>query len=83
MSSPIRRRGVRGLGTIGEEERFEATIISDTVNLTARLESLTKPLGSAVLISEDVHASLDAELRTYTRRLGTFLVKGKAHPVTL
>ncbi len=71
------------MGTIGEAERFEATVISDAVNLTARLESLTKQLGCSVLISEDVYATLDAELRSHTRRLGTFVVKGKAQPVTL
>jgi class 3 adenylate cyclase len=71
------------MGTIGEAERFEATVVSDAVNLTARLESLTKQLGCSVLISEDVYAPLDAELRAHTRRLGTFVVKGKAQPVTL
>ena len=71
------------MGTIGEAERFEATVISDAVNLTARLESLTKQLGCSVLISEDVYATLDAELRAHTRCLGTFVVKGKAQPVTL
>jgi hypothetical protein len=71
------------MGTIGEAERFEATVISDAVNLTARLESLTKQLGCSVLISEEVHATLDADLRAHTRRLGTFLVKGKAQPVAL
>jgi len=71
------------MGTIGEAERFEAMVISDAVNLTARLESLTKQLGCAVLISEEVHATLGADLRAHTRRLGTFLVKGKAQAVTL
>jgi class 3 adenylate cyclase len=71
------------MGTIGEAERFEATVISDAVNLTARLESLTKQLGCSVLISEDVFATLDESLRTFTRRLGTFVVKGKAQPVAL
>jgi two-component system sensor histidine kinase ChiS len=71
------------MGTIGEEERFEATVISDAVNLTARLESLTKQIGCNVLVSEDVFATLDDDLRRLTRRLGTFIVKGKAQPVTL
>ena len=71
------------MGTIGEAERFEATVISDAVNLTARLESLTKQLGCAMLISEHVFATLDGELRKYTRRVGTFVVKGRAQPVAL
>ncbi len=71
------------MGTIGEAERFEATVISDAVNLTARLESLTKQLGCSVLISEEVFSTLDEDLRKYARRLGTFIVKGKAQPVAL
>ena len=71
------------MGTIGEAERFEATVISDAVNLTARLESLTKQFGCSVLVSEEVHATLGEDLRAHTRRLGTFLVKGKAQPVTI
>ncbi len=71
------------MGTIGEAERFEATVISDAVNLTARLESLTKQFGCPVLISEEVYATLDREMRALTRRIGTFVVKGKSQPVTL
>ena len=33
------------MGTIGEAERFEATVISDSVNLTSSLDTLTKHLG--------------------------------------
>lgn len=71
------------MGTIGEAERFEATVISDAVNLTARLESLTKQLGCAVLVSGEVYAALDDGLRTHARRLGSFVVKGKAASVEL
>jgi class 3 adenylate cyclase len=71
------------MGTIGEAERFEATVISDAVNLTARLESLTKQLGCDVLVSEEIYATLDEPLRRHARRLGTFIVKGKARPVAL
>ena len=71
------------MGTIGEAERFEATVISDAVNLTARLESLTKQLGCSVLISDDVHAMLEADLRAFVRPLGTFLVKGRSKSVRL
>jgi two-component system sensor histidine kinase ChiS len=71
------------LGTIGEVERFEATVISDAVNLTARLESLTKQIGCTAIASAEVQADLDGGLRASTRRLGAFVVKGKLEPVTL
>ncbi len=71
------------MGTIGEAERFEATVISDAVNLTARLETLTKQLGCTLLLSGDAFRVLPDDLRTHTRRLGRFVVKGKAEAVEL
>ena len=71
------------MGTIGEAQRFEATVISDAVNLTARLETLTKQLGCTVLVSEAVAAHLTEDERTCTRPLGTFALKGKSEPVAI
>lgn len=69
--------------TVGEEERFEATVISDTVNLSARLESLTKQLGCSMLVSSEVEKHMLLDTRLYTRRLGRFAVKGKSQSVEL
>ncbi len=71
------------MGTIGEASRFEATVIADAVNLTARLESLTKQLGCGILITGEVAAALDDDLLHTSRRLGTFAVKGRSTPVEL
>ena len=45
--------GMARIGIVGENERLSGTVISDTVNLSSRLESLTKQYKTAILISKD------------------------------
>jgi adenylate cyclase len=71
------------MGTIGEERRFEATVISDAVNLSARLEALTKQLGCSLLVSGAIAHELPDDLVPHIRELGRFAVKGKSEPVTV
>jgi two-component system sensor histidine kinase ChiS len=71
------------MGTIGEAERFEATVISDAVNLAARLESLTKQMGCSLLVSGAIAHELPDDLVPQIRELGRFAVKGKTEPVTV
>ena len=64
------------LGVLGDEERYDAATISDTVNAAARLEGLTKYYGCRILLSEatmDKINSKDFGLRF----LGPVKVKGK------
>jgi len=42
-------RGKLMLGTLGEQERMDGSVISDAVNLCSRLETLTRFYGSGVL----------------------------------
>jgi two-component system sensor histidine kinase ChiS len=71
------------LGTIGESERMDGTVIADAVNLTARLEGLTKRYGASILISEYTLAKL-TEPQTYNHRfLGKIQVKGKNEAVSV
>jgi class 3 adenylate cyclase len=70
------------LGTIGESERFETTVLSDAVNIASRLESLTKTFGVLILTSSAVMSQVDGTKVPY-RRLGDVQVKGATHPVTI
>jgi len=63
------------LGIVGEKERYQGTVISDAVNLAARLESLTKRAGVPILMSEVTHQLLAD--RIPTRYVGSTKVKGK------
>ncbi|HSH05525.1 MAG TPA: adenylate/guanylate cyclase domain-containing protein, partial [Anaerolineae bacterium] len=69
------------LGTIGEAERMEGTVISDTVNTASRLEGLTKQYGVGVIVSEAVKAKLGEGEGYRWRFLDEVQVKGKREAV--
>ena len=76
-------RGDLILGTIGEEDRMQTTVISDAVNLAARMEGLTKTFGSALLVSNSVVSNLDQDSTFKLRHLGAVKAKGKAKRVDI
>jgi predicted ATPase/class 3 adenylate cyclase len=73
--------GIMMLGTIGETERMDSTVISDAVNIASRLEGLTKEMGVDIIISQDVLARLKDSSRFSIRSLGTSAVKGRTEPI--
>ena len=64
-------------GTVGTEDRMEYTVVGDSVNLAARLESEAKP--GQILISRRTYDRVAALVRA--RSLGILRVKGKEEPV--
>jgi len=71
------------VGMIGEPNRLQGDAISDTVNLAARLEGLTKLYGTSLLISETVKVQLKSPDRYTLRFLDWVIVKGRTEPIEI
>jgi len=69
------------VGNIGFSDKFDYTIIGDTVNLASRLESLTKHYKTKVIVSEAVKDKVSGEL--FLREIDTVKVKGKDKPTCI
>lgn len=71
------------LGMVGEENRMQGDAFSDNVNLTARLEGLTKFYGVSLLISEQALEHLSHPEDYQIRFLDRAIVKGRNEPIAV
>lgn len=71
------------MGIIGDFERLDAAIISDTVNTASRLEGLTKFYHATLIISESTLSQMKDPSSVNYRPLGKVQVKGKQQPVAI
>jgi two-component system sensor histidine kinase ChiS len=75
--------GLLMLGTIGEAQRMEATVISDAVNVASRVEELTKRYGAGLVISEQTLLRLQDRTDYSFRFVDKVQVKGKKATVSV
>jgi len=71
------------LGTVGEPERMDGTVISDAVNTASRIQEFTKEIGIDLAISETFFQSLKDPGKFKTRPLGSFRPRGRDEGVNL
>lgn len=69
------------LGTIGGEDRLQCDVVGDAVNLSSRVESLTKHYRTEMLVTDTTEQHLAEPWGL--RRIDRVRAKGKRHPVTL
>ncbi len=69
------------VGNFGAPQRLSYTVLGDTVNVAARLETTNRAYGTDILVSEAVrHAAEDAY---HWREIGIVSVKGRTQPIDM
>ena len=71
--------GVMIVGNMGGRDRFDYTVIGDSVNLASRLEGANKQYGSSIMISDFTYQHVKEHVAV--RELDLIQVKGKTEPV--
>ncbi|MEO0532302.1 MAG: adenylate/guanylate cyclase domain-containing protein [Cyanobacteria bacterium P01_A01_bin.123] len=71
------------VGMIGEPNRIQPDAVSDTVNLAARLEGMSKVYGAALVVSEAMLKQLKDRDRYELRFLDRVIVKGRTESISI
>jgi adenylate cyclase len=69
------------VGNIGSPQRMEFTVIGDAVNVTWKLQELTKDFGVDLIVGENVHSLVIEEFEL--RSLGNVTVGGLGRPLEI
>ncbi len=71
------------MGVIGDGRRLEPAMVSKNVNITSRIEGLTKYFGANILFSESTYEKIAGDDRFNTRSIGLVQVKGLEKPIRI
>ena len=71
--------GIMIVGNMGGKDRFDYTVIGDSVNLASRLEGANKQYNSNIMISDFTYSQVKGKV--VVRELDLIQVKGKSEPV--
>ena len=69
------------VGNMGSELRMNLSVIGDSVNLGARLESQTRSFNTPILLSEHTYKEIQDDIPC--KKLESIKVKGKEEPVVI
>jgi class 3 adenylate cyclase len=73
--------GLVSLTTLGAANQMQVSVISDAVNVAARLQDMTRHLPVGILFEESTFKKMSGEIPAQILSLGSVLVKGRAREV--